>query len=152
MLLLLLVLLASFAESVYLPQNILGHGSMKVQIKLEAAFFPHPLTYYCPHEANSADHFITWGYNCQHTCGSRWGHNNPDASQPIFQGILDFHLPKCFGVYSQNSKNCKFPCIVFINSLEKKKKKIPLSNISIKKSPTRTDHCPFSAAVCLQKL
>lgn len=38
----------------------------------------------------------------------------------IFQGTLDFYLPKCFGVYSQNSKNCKFPCIAFINRLGKK--------------------------------
>lgn len=45
MLLLLLVLLASHTESLYLPQNILGCGSMKTQIKLEATFFPHPLTY-----------------------------------------------------------------------------------------------------------
>lgn len=71
----------------------------------------------------------------------------------IFQGSLDFCLPKCFGIYSQNSRNCKFPCIAFIDRLGKKRKKIPLPNMSIKKkSPTRTDHCPFSPAVCLQNL
>lgn len=40
----------------------------------------------------------------------------------IFQGSLDFYLPKCYGVYSQNSKNLKYPCIAFINRLGKKGK------------------------------
>lgn len=150
MLLLLLVLLTSFAESLYLPQNILGHGSMKAQIKLEAAFFPHAPTCYCPYETNSADQFITWGCNCQYTSGHGVTTILMQANL-ISKGSLDFYLPKCFGVYFQNSKNCKFPGIAFIDRLGKKEK-ISFIQHEHEKSPTRIDHCPFSPVVCLQKL
>lgn len=69
----------------------------------------------------------------------------------IFQRSLDFHLSKCFGVYSQNSKNCKFPCIAFINRLEKNEKNSFIQH-EHKKKPYKDRSLSISATVCLQKL
>lgn len=121
---------------------------MKAQIRLEAAFFPHPSTCYCPHKANFADQFIRIA--CTHMEGDGVTTTLMQATL-IFKGSHDFHLPKCFGVYSQNGINCKFPGIAFMDRLAKKEK-ISFIQHENKKKLTRTDHCPFSPAVCLQKL
>lgn len=104
MVLFLLVLLASFAESLYLAQNILGHGSMKAQIKLEAAFFHIHL-----HAIALMTQILLTSSSLGDAIAST--HVEGDGATTIlmqanliFQGSLDFYLPKCYGVYPKISR------------------------------------------------
>lgn len=73
----------------------------------------------------------------------------------IFQGSHDFYFPKYFGVIPNIARAVNSLVQLLSIGWGKKEKKIPFSNMNVtkkKKIPARTDQCPFSPAVCLQKI